>query len=390
MKTELEKFSVRQICEGFVYNELEGKGLFGLAGKLTIQPEYQRAYIYADGRKDTAVIKSLLKSYPLGLIYFNTVEKDRFEVLDGQQRITSIGRFVTGRFAIEDDRGMPQIFSGLPLEQQEKILDSELLVYICTGAESEIKEWFETINTAGIPLNQQELLNAIYSGPFVTKGKEFFSNSQNSNIQQWSSYVTGSANRQDFWSTALTWVSGGKDKIADYMTTHRRDNDILQVKTHFETVIDWVANVFPAVKKEMRSVDWGRLYTEHHRKPYDPQEMGNKVEELYADPYVRNAKGVYEFLLRGSKDGDRKLLDIRFFNEATARSAYAKQRDLAEKNGVSNCSVCASGHEGLRTKTWDYDQMEADHVTAWSNGGETTPDNCEMLCKSHNAAKGNA
>ena len=390
MKTQLEKFSVRQICEGFVYNELEGKGLFGLSGKLTIQPEYQRAYIYADGKKDTAVIRSLLKGYPLGLIYFNTVDEDRFEVLDGQQRITSIGRFVTGRFAIEDERGMPQIFSGLPLEEQEKILDSELLVYVCTGAESEIKEWFETINTAGIPLNPQELLNAIYSGPFVTKGKEYFSNSQNSNIQQWSSYVRGSANRQDFWNTALTWVSGGRDQVADYMTTHRRDPDILEVKTHFEAVIDWVSNVFPAVKKEMRAVDWGRLYREHHSKPYSPEEMGRKVEELYADPYVKDPKGIYEYLLGGSKEEDRKLLDIRFFEEATTRSAYSRQLAVAEKRGVSNCSVCASGHEGLRTKIWAYNQMEADHVTAWSKGGPTTPENCEMLCGPHNSAKGNS
>ncbi len=175
VKTDLKHYTVEEIVEGFVYNELEGKGLFGLAGKLVIQPEYQRNYIYNDGKKDVAVIDSLLKGYPLGLIYFN-VDGDNLEVLDGQQRITSVGRFVTGKFAIKVD-GKEQTFSSLPTDDQQKILESELLVYECEGTEKEIKEWFQTVNIAGVPLNNQELLNAIYSGPFVTKAKAEFSNS---------------------------------------------------------------------------------------------------------------------------------------------------------------------------------------------------------------------
>ena len=193
MKTTLRtEIIVADICDGFVYNQLEGKGLFGLGGRLTIQPEYQRNYIYADGggKKEQAVIHSLLKGYPLGLIYFNTVAPDRFEVLDGQQRITSIGRYVTGKFAITDN-GNPQYFHSLPADQQARILESRLLIYECEGTESEIKQWFETINIAGVPLNDQELLNAIYSGPFVTLAKAEFSNSQNANIQKWSAYVRG-------------------------------------------------------------------------------------------------------------------------------------------------------------------------------------------------------
>ena len=191
MKTELTTYTVEQICAGFVYNELEGKGLFGLAGKLTIQPEYQRNYIYADGHHDVAVIDSLLKGYPLGLIYFNRPGAGLLEVLDGQQRITSFGRFVTGKFAITDANGMQQYFGGLSKDQQAKILGSEILVYECEGAESEIKLWFKTINIAGMPLNDQELLNAVYSGPFVTAGKAEFSNSQNANVQKWGAYVRG-------------------------------------------------------------------------------------------------------------------------------------------------------------------------------------------------------
>src|SRR6476619_2855415 len=226
MRTTLDiEITVKDICDGFVYNELEGKGLYGLSGKLTIQPEYQRNYIYADGggKREQAVIDSILNGYPLGLIYFNKVAENKFEVLDGQQRITSIGRFVTNKFAIMDS-GNPKNFDSLPTDQQARIRDSKLLIYECEGTETEIKQWFETINIAGVPLNQQELLNAIYSGPFVTKAKEEFSNSQNANIQKWSAYVKGSANRQDFLERALDWVSKGE--IGSYMSAHRNDTNI--------------------------------------------------------------------------------------------------------------------------------------------------------------------
>jgi len=205
MKTELKQYTVAETLDGFVYNELEGKGLFGLAGKLVIQPEYQRNYIYNDGKKDVAVIESLLKGYPLGLIYFNVVGQ-ALEVLDGQQRITSVGRFMTGKFAIKLD-GKEQTFSSLPVEEQDKIRDSDLLVYHCQGTEKEIKEWFKTINIAGVPLNAQEMLNAIYSGPFVTKAKAEYSNSKNANTQKWSSYIKGEPKRQEILEVALEWVA---------------------------------------------------------------------------------------------------------------------------------------------------------------------------------------
>ncbi len=195
--------TVEEICKGFVYNEVEGKGLFGLSGRLTIQPEYQRNYLYAKEKKEAAVIQSVLQGYPLGLIYFNKVAADRFEVLDGQQRITSLGRFLTQKFSIVDENGMPQYFSGLDKEKQEKILRSKLLIYECEGEEGEIKDWFKTINIAGIPLNSQEVLNAVYSGPFVTRAKEVFSNSGNFHVQKWSAYVTGDVARQQYLQTAL-------------------------------------------------------------------------------------------------------------------------------------------------------------------------------------------
>ena len=224
MDTDLKQYTVAEVTKGFVYNELEGKGLFGLDGDLVIQPEYQRHYIYGDGKKDVAVIDSLLKGYPLGLIYFvdtSVTEGPHLEVLDGQQRITSIGRFVTGKFAIIRN-GKEQTFSSLANEDRDKILDSELLVYVCGGSEPEIKEWFETINLVGVPLNQQEIDNAIYSGPFVTAAKAVFSNSQNALQQKWAHFVKGDPKRQDVLRTALDWVSSSKGQsVQGYMAAHR-------------------------------------------------------------------------------------------------------------------------------------------------------------------------
>lgn len=334
MKTNLRTdITVKDICEGFVYNELEGKGLFGLGGKLTIQPEYQRNYIYADGKKDVAVIDSLLKGYPLGLIYFNKVDENHFEVLDGQQRITSFGRFVNNNFAILDENGMQQYFSGIAKDKQDRILNAKLLIYECEGTESEIKEWFKTVNIAGVPLNEQELLNAVYSGPFVTLAKEEFSNSQNANVQKWSAYIRGTVNRQDFLERALDWVSKGN--IGDYMSRHRYDTNINELKTYFNTVINWVSGVFDDVLPEMRGLEWGRLYETYYKQPYNPKKVSEEVQKLYADPYVTSRKGIFEYVLGGCVD--EKLLAIRIFDDATKKTVYAQQTAKAEKKGESNC-----------------------------------------------------
>lgn len=388
MNTSLKiDITVKDICDGFVYNELEGKGLFGLSGKLTIQPEYQRNYIYASdgGKREMAVIESVLKCYPIGLIYFNKVCGDSFEVLDGQQRITSLGRFVTGKFAIKDDDGNEQYFSGMAKDKQSSIWNTKLTIYECEGKESEIKQWFKTINIAGVPLNEQELLNAIYSGPFVTLAKAEFSNSQNANIQKWSAYIRGSANRQDFLERALDWVSKGD--ISDYMSRHRKDNHIKELKTYFNSVIDWVSCVFTDVEDEMCGREWGRLYETYHSKAYNPAKVSTEVQKLYGDPYVKDRKGIYEFILGGSTD--TKLLDVRVFDDATKRSVYAAQTKKAEASGKSNCPLCAVGHDANRGRIWKLADMDADHVAAWSKGGGTNIKNCEMLCKTHNRAKGN-
>jgi len=388
MDTHLKHYTVKKILDGFVYNEFEAKGLFGLSGQLTIQPEYQRHYIYGDGKKDVAVIDSILKGYPLGLIYFNVVG-NALEVLDGQQRITSVGRFVTGKFAIKQ-AGREQTFTSLPPEDRQKILDSELLVYECTGTEAEIKEWFQTINIAGIPLNAQELLNAIYSGPFVTLAKAEFSNSANANLQKWTTYIKkADPKRQEVLAIALDWVATSQNKTVDaYLAQHRNDTNIAELKTYFTTVIDWIGSVFTrSPDKEMRGLEWDRLYENYHGTSYNPATIDAEVSRLRADPRVENNKGIYEYLLGGSTD--TKLLSIRVFDDKTKAARYQQQTTDAEAAGTSNCPLCAVGNNANKTRIYALDGMDADHVSAWSSGGATDLDNCEMLCVTHNRAKGN-
>lgn len=390
MKTTLKTYKVRELISGFVFNDYEGKGLFGLSGKLTIQPEYQRHYLYAEFKREASVIESLLRGYPLGLIYFNVAGPEKYEVLDGQQRITSIGRFVTGKFAIIDERGKEQIYSALPADRQNKILESDILVYHCEGTESEIKEWFKTINIAGLKLEDQELLNAVYSGPFVTEAKAEFSNSQNSNVQKWSHYIKGNVKQQKILEEALSWVAASKGQNIDgYMAAHRRDAGIDELKTYFNAVIDWIVSVFgdSNVRKEMCGLEWGRLYREYHARPYDPAAVSEAVSRLFDDESVEKKSGIFEYVLGGERKPE--LLKIRIFDEKAKRAAYKRQTDEAKAAGVSNCPLCAM-HEATKGKVWSIDDMEADHVTAWSKGGATDLNNCQVLCKTHNRAKGNA
>lgn len=391
METDLKQYTVAEVTKGFVYNELEGKGLFGLDGDLVIQPEFQRNYLYGDGKKDVAVIESLLKGYPLGLIYFvdtGAPSGQHLEVLDGQQRITSVGRFVAGKFAIVRN-GKEQTFSSLPQEGRDTITKSELLVYVCTGTEAEIKEWFQTINITGVPLNKQELRNAVYSGPFVTTAKAEFSNSQNALQQKWSAFVKGDPKRQEVLEEALDWVATSQDKSIDgYMAAHRTDPGINELKTYFSTVIDWIDGVFTAPPDTaMRGLDWGRLYEEYHHQSYKANKIDARLQELLLDPAVNDRKGIYEYLLAGEQDP--RLLNVRLFDAPTKKAAYAKQTKDAQAKGVSNCPLCAIGTNANKDRIYKASEMEADHVSAWSKGGLSTLDNCEMLCIPHNRSKGN-
>lgn len=388
MKAELKIYTVKELCEGFTYSELDGKGLYGLAGKLTIQPEYQRNYLYCEskGEKEIAIIDSVLKKYPLGLLYFNKLSNGQLEVLDGQQRITSLGRYLIGKFSyIKKDDGLPYKFKTLNNEERELIENTKMLAYICEGTEKEIKEWFKIINIGGIRLNEQEKLNAIYSGPFVSAARKEFSNKDDARVQKWSCYISGSANRQEILQEALKWVS--HDHIKDYMQEHRRDENINELKNYFTDVISWIDQTFDDVYPKMKLVEWGKLYERFHTTPYNHVELSEKVRKLYDDPCVKDNKNVFEYVLGGCKD--TKLLNVRVFDDNIKGRVYRKQTKEAKKNHVSNCPLCALGHDANKNKIWLLKEMDADHVEAWSKGGATDESNCQMLCKTHNRAKGN-
>ena len=386
MKPELKIYTVKELCEGFSYSETDGKGLYGLAGKLTIQPEYQRNYLYSENKseKEVAVIDSVLKKYPLGLLYFNKLPDGRLEVLDGQQRITSLGRYLIGKFSVMKN-GDPYKFKTLNEDERQLIENTKLLVYICEGTETEIKEWFEIINIGGIVLNDQEKLNAIYSGPFVSAARKEFSNKEDARIQKWSCYISGSANRQEYLQEALRWVSHGN--IKNYMQEHRRDTNINELKLYFNDVISWIERTFDNVYPKMKGLNWGELYEKYHNNPYDHVEVSKKVKELYNDPCVKDNKNVFEYVLGGCKD--TKLLNVRAFDENTKTRVYNRQTDEAKEKHISNCPLCAIGHDANKEKIWTQKEMDADHVLAWSKGGATDESNCQMLCKTHNRAKGN-
>lgn len=388
MKTTLHTdWTVGDVCKGFVFDRNEGKGLFGLDGQLIIQPEYQRNYIYGDGKRDVAVVESLLKGYPLGLIYFVKNADGIYEVLDGQQRITSFARYVNKSwpFAVNDENGKPRYFDSLDADQQKLIMDAPLTIYVCEGEPSEIQAWFETINIAGVPLVKQELRNAAYHGPFVTKAREVFSDMGNANMNRWQTYVSGDPKRQAILETALEWVSDGN--IDDYMAQHRYDADIDELKNHFDTVIDWVDSVFEYTGSEMCGREWGRLYREYHKNAYSKDKVAERVNALLDDSQVGDKKGIFEYVLGGEKDS--RLLNVRVFDKKTIKAVYRKQTADAEAQGVSNCPLCAIGHDANAKRIYKESEMDADHVTAWSKGGATDEANCQMLCKTHNRAKGN-
>lgn len=395
MKTEfLTKWKVRDVVEGFQYNEYEGKGLFGLNGKLVIQPEYQRNYVYAKDKKEEAVILSILKEYPLGLLYFNKIIDNegnliRYECLDGQQRITSFGRFYVGKFDLTKDLDFPMSYSALPDDKKKIFFNSPLTIYLCEGTETEIKDWFRIINISGVPLNEQEIDNAVYSGSFVTLAKTEYSNGRNANLQKWQHYIKGDYNKQLIFSTALSWIVNSADRkeIRKYMSQHRHDNNIEELKSYFNTVIDWITTTFIDLENEMKGLEWGRLFKTYHNNSYDSTEVSNKVRKLYADVAVNKKAGIFEYILGGCTD--TRLLEIRIFEESTKRSVFEQQTTTARIEDKSNCPLCALSTDNNSKHLWKYSEMDADHVTAWSKGGATDINNCQLLCKTHNRAKGN-
>ncbi len=355
MKIELKEISVRDLTNG--YQDNEENGVVGFGGKLDIRPPYQREFVY-DEKERNAVINTLQKDFPLNVMYWAVRENGNFEVIDGQQRTISICRYVNGDFSIN---GLA--FHNLPKDKQDQILNYTLMVYYCSGTDSEKLDWFETINIAGKVLTPQELRNAVYSGSWVSDAKRYFS--KNSRPKIGDEYLTGSANRQEYLETAIDWISKGS--IKEYMSKNQHETNANELWLYFQAVISWIKATFPKYRKEMKGIKWGFLYNDYKDQKFDPKKLEDEITTLMLDEDVENKKGIYIYVLTRKE----KFLNIRAFSDKQKREAYERQKGI--------CTVC--------TEEYQIEEMEGDHITPWHLGGKTTADNCQMLCKDDNRRK---
>ena len=345
------------MSENYIDNN-EG-GVIGYGGKLDIRPPYQREFIYNDKQRD-AVITTLKNDFPLNVMYWAVREDGTFEIIDGQQRTISICQYVEGDFAYDG-----RYFFNLKDDEQEQILNYKLMVYLCSGTDSEKLEWFKTINIAGEKLANQELINAVYSGPWVTDAKRYFSKTDCAAYNIGSDYINGTPIRQDYLETAIKWKSNGK--IEEYMATRQHKSDANDLWLYFQSVINWVKVIFPNYRSEMKGIEWGELYRAHKDKELDSKSLEVEVQKLIEDEDVTSKKGIYEYVLTR----EERHLNIRAFSPNQRREAYERQGGL--------CVIC--------NKRFDLEEMEADHITSWVEGGKTTGENCQMLCKDDNRRK---
>ena len=362
MKIELKNIKIRDVVKG--YKDSGESGVVGYSGKLNIRPAFQREFIYGQKERD-AVIRTVRSSFPLNTMYWSVDRDGGFELMDGQQRTISICQYVTEIIPIKFDDGYELAFNNLTTDQQEKILNYDLSVYICEGTESEKLAWFRTINIAGKPLTDQELLNAMHTGPWLADAKRWFSKTGGPAYQIGENYVNGSPIRQDYLEKTLDWISDGK--IENYMSRHQQDKDAQELWQYFQEVVAWVESVFPEYRKIMKGLEWGRLYNEHKGDKLNAASLEKQIAELIEDDEVDNKKGIYEYLLTG----DEKTLNLRAFDEKTKVTQYEKQKGI--------CPVCK--------KHFEIEEMEADHIVPWHSGGKTVVKNCQMLCKQDNRTK---
>lgn len=355
MNIELKEITVQELTEGFQDNE--ENGVVGYNGKLDIRPPYQREFVYGD-KERKAVIDTITKNFPLNVMYWSVQDKDNFEVIDGQQRTISICQYVEGDFSVN---GLA--FHNLPKDKKEQILNYKLMVYFCSGTDSEKLEWFETINIAGKELTKQELRNAVYSGSFVSDAKRYFSKKSRPKIGD--EYLKGSANRQEYLETAINWISNGQ--IEKYMSDHHHDPTAIELWNYFQAVIGWTKATFTKYRPEMKGIAWGVLYNEFKDKKLDPKKLEAEIVQLMLDEDVENKKGIYPYVLTRKE----RYLNIRAFSDNQKREAYERQTGI--------CPVC--------TEKYEIGEMEGDHITPWHLGGKTTSENCQMLCKDDNRRK---
>lgn len=357
MKIELHEISVGEVAKNYVDNAEEG--VIGYGGKLNIRPKYQREFVY-DEKKRNAVMDTIRKDFPLNVIYWVKNEDGTFEVLDGQQRTISFCQYVMGDFSIDN-----RAFHNLTQTEKEQILSYRLMIYFCEGNDKEKLDWFKIINIAGEKLSDQELRNAVYTGTWLSDAKLKFSKSNCAAYLLSKEYVNGSPIRQEILETALKWIANGE--IEKYMSLHQHDPNANELWTYFRNVIEWVQLTFPVHRREMKGQDWGRLYDNYKGDLFDTAKLEGEISTLMMDDDVTNKKGVYPYVLTHIE----KYLNIRAFTESQIRAAYERQAGICHKCG----------------KHFSLNEMEADHITPWSRGGKTSPENCQMLCAACNRLK---
>lgn len=355
MKIELKPITVRELSDG--YQDNAEAGVIGFGGKLDIRPPYQREFIYKDKQRD-AVINTVRNDFPLNVMYWSVRDDENFEVIDGQQRTISLCQYVAGDFSIQ---GLA--FHNLPKDKQDQILNYPLMIYFCSGTDSERLGWFRTINIAGERLTDQELRNAVYSGSWVSDAKRYFSKSTRPKLGD--DYLSGVAIRQEYLETAINWISGRH--IEDYMSKHQHDKDAKELWQYFQVVINWVQTVFTKYRREMKGVQFGLLYNEYNDKKLDAKKLEKEIAELMEDEDITNKKGIYVYVLTR----EEKYLNIRAFTDKDRREAYERQKGI--------CPKCK--------EYFEIEEMEADHIKPWHEGGKTIPENCQMLCKQDNRLK---
>ncbi|HQZ83824.1 MAG TPA: DUF262 domain-containing protein [Pyrinomonadaceae bacterium] len=359
MKIDLKEITVRELADGYADNQESGVVAFG--GKLDVRPPYQREFIYKTKQRN-AVIDTVQKDFPLNVMYWAVRGDGGFEIIDGQQRTISLCQYVKGDFSLN---GL--YFHNLQDDKQNQILDYKLMVYQCTGTDSEKLEWFRTINIAGEKLTDQELRNAVYSGPWVSDAKRYFSKTGGPAYGLGGDYMNGAPIRQEYLETVIDWTKD-KPTIEEYMGVHQHDENASPLWHYFQSVINWVKATFPTYRKEMKGIEWGFLYNRYKDTPFDTDKLEKQAAELMSDDDVTKKSGIYSYLLTG----EEKHLSIRQFSANQRREAYERQKGI--------CVKCA--------KHFDLNEMEADHITPWHEGGKTSAENCQLLCKDDNRRKG--
>src|SRR5512138_3057425 len=293
MKIELKEISIKKLFNGFEDNDEAGVVAYG--GKLDIRPPYQREFIYKDKQRD-AVIDSVRKNFPLNVMYWAIREDGNYEVIDGQQRTLSICQYVNGDFSI-DIAGNKLMFHNLKDDQQQQILEYKLMIYFCSGTDSEKLDWFRTINIAGEEHTDQELRNAVYAGPWTADAKRYFSKTGCAAYGLASDYLNGSPIRQEYLETAIDWQSNGK--IDEYMSKHQHDKNATPLWQYFQKVIAWVKATFPVYRREMKGVDWGTLYNQFKDEEFDTDKLERQITTLMQDDDVGRKSGIYTYVLNG-------------------------------------------------------------------------------------------